>query len=119
MNTNFYYGDLVRLAAIDPEESAAAVSRFSRDSEYSRLLDSYPCRLFTKEGTKKWIEKDLEKENVFEYNPRAIRAYEKLGFQHEGRVRKYLNREGRRWDLVYMGITKEEWLSPKISHQNL
>ena len=57
--------------------------------------------------------------NVFEYNPRAIRCYEKLGFQHEGRVRKYLNREGRRWDLMYMGIMKEEWLATTTSHQNL
>jgi RimJ/RimL family protein N-acetyltransferase len=189
MNTDIYRGDLVRLAAIDPEESAVAISRFSRDSEFYRLMDSYPCRLFTKEGTKKWIEKDLENEhviifairtltddriigdvgldglywnhgdtflgigvgdrefwgkgygsdamklvlryafselnmrrvtlNVFEYNPRAVRCYEKIGFQHEGRVRKYLNREGRRWDLMYMGITKEEWLAIITSHQNL
>jgi len=49
--------------------------------------------------------------NVFEYNPRAIRSYEKAGFKHEGRVREYLHRGGRRWDLVYMGILREEWLN--------
>jgi len=189
MINNLYRGNLVRLAALDPEESAAATSRFSRDSEYFRLMDSYPCLLHTKESTKKWIEKDLEDEhaiifairtladdhligdvgldglywnhgdtflgigvgdrefwgkgygsdamklvlryaftelnlrrvtlNVFEYNPRAIRCYQKVGFQQEGRVRKYLNREGRRWDLVYMGITKEEWLATTTSQQNL
>jgi RimJ/RimL family protein N-acetyltransferase len=47
---------------------------------------------------------------VFEYNPRAIRSYEKVGFQHEGRRRLALNREGKRWDAVYMGILREEWL---------
>jgi RimJ/RimL family protein N-acetyltransferase len=47
--------------------------------------------------------------NVFEYNPRAIRSYEKAGFVVEGRQRQLLNREGRRWDLVYMGILREEW----------
>jgi len=47
---------------------------------------------------------------VFEYNPRAIRVYEKVGFRHEGRERKSLNREGRRWDMVFMGILREEWL---------
>jgi len=47
---------------------------------------------------------------VFEYNPRAIRSYEKVGFQHEGRMRKYLNHEGKRWDILYMGILREEWL---------
>lgn len=47
---------------------------------------------------------------VFDYNPRAIRSYEKVGFRHEGRVRQYLNHEGRRWDILYMGIQQEEWL---------
>jgi RimJ/RimL family protein N-acetyltransferase len=46
---------------------------------------------------------------VFDYNPRAIRSYEKVGFRHEGRVRQYLNHEGRRWDILYMGILQEEW----------
>jgi RimJ/RimL family protein N-acetyltransferase len=48
--------------------------------------------------------------SVFEYNPRAIRSYEKAGFRHEGHVRNALNREGRRWDAVYMGILREEWI---------
>jgi RimJ/RimL family protein N-acetyltransferase len=47
--------------------------------------------------------------NTFEYNPRGIRCYEKVGFRHEGRERGYLNRFGRRWDLVYMGVLREEW----------
>ncbi len=47
--------------------------------------------------------------NVFEYNPRAIRSYEKAGFVAEGRQRQVLNRDGRRWDVIYMGILHEEW----------
>jgi len=47
---------------------------------------------------------------VFEYNPRAIRSYEKAGFRHEGRMRKVLNKEGRRWDMLYMGILRKDWL---------
>jgi RimJ/RimL family protein N-acetyltransferase len=46
---------------------------------------------------------------VFEYNPRAIRSYEKVGFQHEGRMRGALLRDGKRWDLHYMGILYEDW----------
>jgi len=46
---------------------------------------------------------------VFEHNPRAIRAYEKVGFVLEGRVRGAMQREGRRWDWLYMGILREEW----------
>ena len=47
--------------------------------------------------------------NVFEYNSRAIHCYEKVGFKHEGRMRDCLNRDGRRWDLVYMGLLRSEW----------
>jgi RimJ/RimL family protein N-acetyltransferase len=48
--------------------------------------------------------------SVFEYNPRAIRSYEKAGFRHEGRMRKVLNKEGKRWDVLFMGILREEWI---------
>ncbi len=47
--------------------------------------------------------------DVFEYNPRAIRSYEKAGFVVEGRCRRYIQREGRRWDIIYMSLLKEEW----------
>jgi RimJ/RimL family protein N-acetyltransferase len=47
---------------------------------------------------------------VLEYNPRAIRSYEKAGFRHEGRVRQVVNREGRRWDVLYMALLREEWM---------
>lgn len=47
--------------------------------------------------------------DVFEYNPRAVRSYEKAGFVIEGRMRGMLLREGKRWDLLYMGILREDW----------
>jgi RimJ/RimL family protein N-acetyltransferase len=47
---------------------------------------------------------------VYEYNERAIRMYEKVGFKIEGLNRDYHYREGRRWDLVNMGILREDWL---------
>jgi RimJ/RimL family protein N-acetyltransferase len=47
---------------------------------------------------------------VFEYNERAVRMYEKCGFKIEGRNRDYHFRDGRRWDLICMGILREEWL---------
>lgn len=49
--------------------------------------------------------------DTFEYNPRAVHSYEKAGFVHEGRERSWLYREGRRWDMIYMGILREEWLA--------
>ena len=56
---------------------------------------------------------------VFEYNPRAIRSYEKAGFRHEGRKRQLLNREGKRWDELYMGILREEWLELNHNHSGV
>src|SRR5215208_4048730 len=35
---------------------------------------------------------------LFEYNPRALRSYEKAGFRLEGRTRQEMLREGRRTD---------------------
>jgi RimJ/RimL family protein N-acetyltransferase len=46
---------------------------------------------------------------VFEYNPRAIRSYETAGYKVEGRERKFLKRGGKRWDMLYMGILRQEW----------
>lgn len=47
---------------------------------------------------------------LHEYNPRALRSYEKCGFRLEGRTRKDVMREGRRTDTLWMGILREEWL---------
>lgn len=42
-------------------------------------------------------------------NPRAIRAYEKCGFRHEGRLREHCLKKGGRVDLVNMGILRREF----------
>ena len=49
--------------------------------------------------------------SVFEFNPRAIRAYEKVGFRVEGRSREALWRDGAYWDEIHMGILEGEWRS--------
>src|SRR5262245_34525446 len=46
---------------------------------------------------------------VFEYNERAIRCYERVGFQKEGVLRQDNYREGRYWDTFVMGILRSEW----------
>lgn len=46
---------------------------------------------------------------VFEYNQRAIRSYQKVGFVEEGRIRGEFLRQGKRWDMIFMGILREEW----------
>jgi RimJ/RimL family protein N-acetyltransferase len=51
---------------------------------------------------------------VFEYNSRAIRSYEKAGFVHEGRMREAIHRDGKRFDFLFMGIFRDEWLAKGI-----
>jgi RimJ/RimL family protein N-acetyltransferase len=46
---------------------------------------------------------------VFEYNERGIKTYEKAGFRLEGRCRQHTYREGRYWDELMMGILRAEW----------
>ena len=182
MKNDIFRGNLVRLTTEDSQVLAEAMSKWRRDSEFHRLLDSEMAMASSVKGTKSFIEKYLEKENpdlifftihtleedrligfigldglqwtpgdafvfialgereywgkgygtdamrvilryaftelnlhrvsldVFEYNPRAIRSYEKTGFRHEGRIRKSLSRDGQRADDVWMGILREEWL---------
>jgi [ribosomal protein S5]-alanine N-acetyltransferase len=46
---------------------------------------------------------------VYEYNPRGLRTYEKVGFRREGVLRQDTYREGRYWDTIVMGILREDW----------
>jgi RimJ/RimL family protein N-acetyltransferase len=48
--------------------------------------------------------------HVFDTNPRAVRSYEKVGFQHEGRLREARYLEGRYVDVLVMSILKSEWV---------
>jgi RimJ/RimL family protein N-acetyltransferase len=181
MNEKLLNGELVCLVAPDPESVAKNFARWAQDSEYARLLDSDPARMWSVKKIQEWIEKEMDKEIptelffmihtledghtigfvgldgiswtngdawmgigigerecwdkgygtdamriilryaltelnlhrvslcVFEYNPRAIRSYQKAGFVHEGRSREQLNREGKRWDMIFMGILRQEW----------
>ena len=47
--------------------------------------------------------------HVYEYNPRGIRAYEKVGFQQEGILQQEHFYDGRYWDTIVMAIVREEW----------
>lgn len=185
MNQDLLIGELVTLTAEDPASMASLFSRWSADSEYSRLLDWDPARQFSVKNSQKWFEKDADNStsvsfairkmdgdkvigvigldgiqsnhrdcfvgiglgereywgrgfgtdamkiilrfaftelnlhrvtlNVFEYNVRGIRSYEKAGFVHEGRERGSLLREGRRWDVLYMGILRADWMKQQVN----
>jgi RimJ/RimL family protein N-acetyltransferase len=43
------------------------------------------------------------------YNTGALRLFEKAGFIQEVRRRQALNRDGRYWDLIHVGLLRDEW----------
>lgn len=50
---------------------------------------------------------------VYDFNPRAIRAYEKAGFRRDGIKRQALYRNDAFHDVYLMGILHEDW-SPSV-----
>lgn len=47
---------------------------------------------------------------VFSYNENAVGLYEQMGFLHEGTVREYGKRDGKRYDKLLYGILRSEWI---------
>ena len=47
--------------------------------------------------------------HVYEFNERAIRVYERLGFVHEGILREDCYRDGRYWNTVTMAMLRSDW----------
>jgi RimJ/RimL family protein N-acetyltransferase len=47
--------------------------------------------------------------DTFEYNERALRFLERAGFVPEVRRRQAVYRDGRRWDVIKLGLLREEW----------
>ncbi|MBN1890527.1 MAG: GNAT family N-acetyltransferase [Thermoflexales bacterium] len=51
---------------------------------------------------------------VFEYNPRAIRCYEKSGFRREGTRRQSHFHDGRYWDAHIMAALQDEFANASL-----
>ena len=51
--------------------------------------------------------------NVYEYNSRGVRCYERVGFKHEGRRRAARFWNGKYWDILEMGLLESEWRSAR------
>lgn len=48
---------------------------------------------------------------VYSFNERAIKCYEKCGFQKEGIHRQEAYKDGKYHDEIVMGLLKEEWMA--------
>jgi RimJ/RimL family protein N-acetyltransferase len=48
--------------------------------------------------------------NVYSFNERAIKSYEKCGFKKEGVLRQEIFRDGMYYDIIVMGILRDEYI---------
>ncbi len=46
---------------------------------------------------------------VPEYNQVALQLFQKAGFVEEARRHKAIHRYGQRWDLIHLGLLRQEW----------
>ena len=74
------------------------------------------CRGYGGEATRLAVRFGFEELNlnrialsVFDFNPRAIRIYERAGFTFEGRFRQACYRHGRYHDELRYAILREDW----------
>jgi RimJ/RimL family protein N-acetyltransferase len=47
--------------------------------------------------------------NVGEDNPGALRFFKRFGFVEEVRRRKAIQRDGKTWDVIHLGLLRDEW----------
>ena len=82
VNMQILQGDLVRLAALNPEKDSKLFARWACDTEYLRMLDTSPVRQWSEKQYKKWFKEDLEKENQdeFLFLIRTLETEEAIGF---------------------------------------
>ncbi len=82
MTTDLFTGEQIRLTAEDPEVVAKAFATWNMDTEYYRLLDSDPPRLWSEKQFKEWSEKDLEKDepNSVFFMIRTLDGEKPIGF---------------------------------------
>ena len=84
MNEQFFEGELVRLAPLDPDRDAEIEAKWTRDPEYLRSISADPARPLSPGQVKKKyeeLEKDAEKyRNAFNFAIRACADDRLIGF---------------------------------------
>jgi len=99
------------LNSIDWKNSVAAVGIFIGDKEYwgkgygTDVMKVLIKFIFEQVNIHKI------KLNVYSFNERAIKCYEKCGFKVEGVLRQEIFRDGRYYDEIIMGLLKEEFFT--------
>lgn len=107
-----FLGEVV-LNEID-EENLDANFRIALAAEryFGRGYGTEAARLMVRYGFEALGLHRIELE-VFAFNPRAVRVYEKLGFRHEGRKRRAHFQDGAWHDVLLMGLLRDEFAADR------
>lgn len=94
---------------LDWKNSVATIGIFIGDKEYwSKGYGSDTLNILIK-----FIFEQMNihkiKLNVFSFNKRAIKCYEKCGFKTEGILREEIFRNGKYYDEIIMGLLRDEY----------
>jgi RimJ/RimL family protein N-acetyltransferase len=109
--TDGEYAGTTGLMQIDRRNrSAEAGIVIGRPEEWGRGLGSDAMKGLLRHG---FEELNLHRVSlrVYAFNERAIRAYLKLGFVEEGRLRQAMFRHGAWHDVLIMALLAEEWFA--------
>jgi len=108
---------LVQLDGIEHNNGIAALSIALGPEYWDQGLGTEAMKLVMRYA---FVEMNLHRLHltVFEYNLRAQAVYRKLGFRHEGTLRQFLARDGRRWDMYIMGILADEWRAQESARED-
>ncbi|HEY9293682.1 MAG TPA: GNAT family protein [Microlunatus sp.] len=100
-------GEVV-LNELDPGNDACSIRILIGSEGRNRGFGTEAMRLMTDHAFSQTDLYRLELE-VYAFNPRAQRVYEKVGFVQEGRRRAALRFDGERIDAVTMAILRPDW----------
>ncbi|MDD2694710.1 MAG: GNAT family protein [Anaerolineales bacterium] len=97
------------LGKIDWRNRSAAVGIFIGEKRYwNKGYGGDALRLLLRHGFET-LNLNRVYLRVYETNLRGIRAYEKVGFVHEGRFREAEFRGGKALNVLYMSVLRSEW----------
>lgn len=103
-----YIGDC-GINSIDWKNSVASLVIFIGNKEYWGRGYGTEAMQILLSFTFNQININKARLNVYSFNERAIKSYEKCGFKREGVLRKEIFRDGRYFDIIALGLLREEY----------
>lgn len=109
ISESHYIGDC-GINSIDWKNSIASVAIFIGNSAYRNKGYGTEAMRILLDFTFNQVNINKIRLSVYSFNDRAIKSYEKCGFSVEGVLRQEIFREGKYYDVIAMGILRDEYI---------